>query len=246
MNDSINYYELLGIKQTATTEEIKQAYKSMMKKWHPDVNKDENASKMSVMLNEAKVTLLDDIKRREYDEFLKNKTNKTYENMKEHATKNRSTKTEANTNYSSYQQDAYREEKTYTKWEYFRDYMKFYPAKLWFKIFVFIGVILESLICSVLQIINFIVTFLVTIIYSVLGGLLNLIVGLLTLAIIVGVLSGEINGFKEWFEIGLGYVMIIIISALPELIITFLTEKMPNYLARLNIFLFKCCVGYKN
>ena len=35
---STNYYVILGIKQTATQEEIKNAYRSLAKKYHPDVN----------------------------------------------------------------------------------------------------------------------------------------------------------------------------------------------------------------
>ena len=38
-----------------------------MKKWHPDINKSEEAPKMSIKLNEAKETLLDDDKRKNYD-----------------------------------------------------------------------------------------------------------------------------------------------------------------------------------
>ena len=35
----INYYELLNINKNATEEEIKKAYRTMAKKYHPDINK---------------------------------------------------------------------------------------------------------------------------------------------------------------------------------------------------------------
>ena len=33
----MNHYEVLGIKKTATTSEIKEAYKELVKKYHPDI-----------------------------------------------------------------------------------------------------------------------------------------------------------------------------------------------------------------
>ena len=77
----MDFYELLGIKKDATKEEIKKAYRDMVKRYHPDVNKSDEASKIIISLNEAKETLLDDDKRCEYDKLL-NEINhsKTYSN----------------------------------------------------------------------------------------------------------------------------------------------------------------------
>lgn len=66
----MDFYELLGVKKDATKEEIKKAYRDMVKKYHPDVNKSEEANKIIISLNEAKETLLDDNKRKEYDKIL--------------------------------------------------------------------------------------------------------------------------------------------------------------------------------
>lgn len=66
----VDYYELLGIKKEATEQEIKSAYRQMAKKYHPDINKTEEASKIIISLNEAKETLLDKEKREEYNILL--------------------------------------------------------------------------------------------------------------------------------------------------------------------------------
>ena len=66
----IDFYELLGIKKSSSKEEIKEAYRKMVKKYHPDVNKSEEANKIIISLNEAKEVLLDDEKRVHYDEML--------------------------------------------------------------------------------------------------------------------------------------------------------------------------------
>ena len=66
MNDFINYYELLGVKKDATEEEIRKAYRIQAKKWHPDVNKDKEASNITKKLSDAKQILLNEAKRKEY------------------------------------------------------------------------------------------------------------------------------------------------------------------------------------
>lgn len=241
MNDGINYYELLGIDINASEEEIKKAYKNMMKKWHPDINKDPNASNMSVQLNEAKNILLDEFKRRDYDEYLKSKTNKTYENIKNHTPKNSSSYKETNRYTSNY-----REEKMYTKWEYYRDYMKYYNSPLWHKILVSIGIFLETILCGFLQIINLLLAYAFCILYNIVEYLINFIVGLVIIVVLFNIFAGNIRDVKEYFILASLFILSIIVLALPQLIISFLTEKMPVYLSNLNIYLFKKCVGYKN
>ncbi len=52
---------LLGLREKSTLKEIKQKYKMLMKKWHPDKHPDEiqKATKMSAQINEAYKTILE-------------------------------------------------------------------------------------------------------------------------------------------------------------------------------------------
>ena len=59
---------MLGVKNDASQQEIKEAYRKLAFQYHPDRNKDEPAAsdKMKA-LNEAYAILSDPAKRREYD-----------------------------------------------------------------------------------------------------------------------------------------------------------------------------------
>ena len=63
----INYYDILGIKDSATQAEIKSAYRSLSKKYHPDVNDAGNANTYFRLLTEAYETLSNPGKRAAYD-----------------------------------------------------------------------------------------------------------------------------------------------------------------------------------
>lgn len=62
-----NYYEILGVPQTATAEEIKKAYRQLMKKYHPDLTKSKEDEELSKKINEAYSILSDKEKRAAYD-----------------------------------------------------------------------------------------------------------------------------------------------------------------------------------
>ena len=69
---SKNYYDILGVSENATEEEIKKAFRTLAKKYHPDRNKgDKTAEDKFKEISEAYDTLSDPKKRQEYDNIRK-------------------------------------------------------------------------------------------------------------------------------------------------------------------------------
>jgi len=71
INDELpNYYEALGVTRDATQEEIKNKFRELVKKTHPDKTKKDSEEEM-VKLNKAYEILSDEKSREKYDRYLK-------------------------------------------------------------------------------------------------------------------------------------------------------------------------------
>ena len=66
----VDYYKILGLNKTATPKDIKNAYRKLARKYHPDLNlNDKDAKKNFQEINEANEVLSDPEKRRKYDQY---------------------------------------------------------------------------------------------------------------------------------------------------------------------------------
>lgn len=66
----VDYYKVLGVEKAASTDEIRKAYRKLARKYHPDVNpNDEQAKQRFQEINEANEVLSDPEKRKKYDQY---------------------------------------------------------------------------------------------------------------------------------------------------------------------------------
>ncbi len=64
-----DFYDVLGIKKSATAEELKKAYRKLAVEFHPDKNKSKDAEEKFKEINEAYEVLSNPSKRQSYDRF---------------------------------------------------------------------------------------------------------------------------------------------------------------------------------
>ena len=237
MSTGKDYYAILGVNKSSSQEEIKKAYRNQAKKWHPDLNKDPKAPEMAKKINEAKEILLDEEKRKDYDIYLENYKSGMYDNLNKNDNKS---------NYNHNTQSNY-EEKTYTKWEYFKLYLKYYNINKFRKIIGTVFVLLESLLCTILQIINYILALIISLLgYYIMYGLT--IIGGLLIMVVIANLIFKITDFSssDYILMIISAIISITISVLIPSLPYIFANKIPILISKLNMFLFKLSIGYKN
>jgi len=66
----IDYYKILGIEKSASQTEVKNAYRKQARKYHPDLNPNNQDAKANFQqINEANEVLSDPVKRKKYDQY---------------------------------------------------------------------------------------------------------------------------------------------------------------------------------
>lgn len=87
----IDYYKTLELDKSATKADVKKAYRRLARKYHPDLNPDDESSKKRFQqINEANEVLSDPEKRKKYDEYGKDWQHADhFEQQKQHRSQSR-------------------------------------------------------------------------------------------------------------------------------------------------------------
>jgi curved DNA-binding protein len=101
----IDYYQILGVPKTASEKDIKNAYRKLARKYHPDLNpNDTESNKKFQQLNEANEVLSDPEKRKKYDQYGENwQQGEEYEKYERQQRQNRQQGTYTGSNTSSFE-----------------------------------------------------------------------------------------------------------------------------------------------
>jgi len=101
--DFVDYYKILGIDKKASEKDIKNAYRKLARKYHPDLHPNDKEAKAKFQqINEANEVLSDPEKRKKYDEYGKDwKHADEYQKSNQQKQSSRSRRTQ----YSNFEED---------------------------------------------------------------------------------------------------------------------------------------------
>lgn len=119
----MTYYEILGVDEQATQEQIKAAYRTLVKKYHPDVNHAPNAEAFFRLIQEAYQCLSNVTDRQKYDEWIKHSSSDSSNENFEY----RENQKNNNDDFNGYESenDAFTEERYQYLKNWYNTYVKF-------------------------------------------------------------------------------------------------------------------------
>ena len=104
MHNFRDYYEILGISKEATADEIKRAYRTLARQYHPDLNPgNKDAEEKFKMLGEAYDVLSDVDKRSQYEDYSRYWKQKGFKAWGERAKRQRNGRMSAEDEYSAFE-----------------------------------------------------------------------------------------------------------------------------------------------
>lgn len=214
----IDFYELLGIKKDATEQEIKQAYRQMAKKYHPDINKEENASQTIISLNEAKETLLNSEKRKEYDSLLEQIKHSKQASKDKNETYSKKTEEYKETYSESY----------ITRWQYLKEYLKNGLDSKWIKVIKCLFVAINYSFFAILKFLTLCFAYLLVFLESFINYLTGIFI---LIAILSLILINDAQGIRHLSFLPYNvekFLMFLFLAIIIEMIKNFIINKSVN------------------
>jgi curved DNA-binding protein len=103
----IDYYKILELNKNASEADVKKAYRKLARKYHPDLNPNDNSAKVKFQqINEANEVLSDPEKRKKYDQYGKDwQHGEEYEKARQSQERQYAQGGRGQANYGSYSED---------------------------------------------------------------------------------------------------------------------------------------------